>query len=102
MTARIAPGDRRQIGLLATVVSRVAGRVMRTGPPNIFTTLSRHRRLFLPWLRFAGRLMPRGRLPRADTEPVILRVAHRCGCQYALAHHERIAPRAGLTAEDVA
>jgi AhpD family alkylhydroperoxidase len=102
MTPRIPPGDRRQIGLIATVFSRIAGRVMRTGPPNIFTTLSRHRGLFLPWLLFAGRLMPRGKLPRADTELVILRAAHRCGCQYEWSHHERIAQRVGLSAADVA
>jgi AhpD family alkylhydroperoxidase len=102
MTPRIPPGDRRQIGLVATVFSRIAGRVMRTGPPNIFTTLSRHRRLFLPWLFFAGRLMPRGKLPRADTELVILRVAHRCGCAYEWSHHERIAQQVGLSAADVA
>ena len=102
MTPRIPPGDRRQIGLVATVFSRIAGRVMRTGPPNIFTTLSRHRRLFLPWLFFAGRLMPRGKLPRADTELVILRVAHRCGCEYEWSHHERIAQQVGLSADDVA
>jgi AhpD family alkylhydroperoxidase len=101
MSPRIPPGDRRQIGLVASVISRVAGRVTGTGPLNIFTTLARHRRLFLPWLMFAGRLMPRGRLPRADTELVILRVAHRCGCEYEWAHHERIAQRVGLSAEDV-
>ena len=102
MTPRIPPGDRRDIGLVATVIARIAGRVMRTGPPNIFTTLSRHRRLFLPWLFFAGRLMPRGKLPRADTELVILRVAHRCGCAYEWSHHERIAQQVGLSAADVA
>jgi AhpD family alkylhydroperoxidase len=102
MTPRIAPGDRRQIGLVATVFSRIAGRAMRTGPPNIFTTLSRHRGLFFPWLLFAGRLMPRGKLPRADTELVILRVAHLCGCEYEWSHHERIGQRVGLSAGDVA
>jgi AhpD family alkylhydroperoxidase len=102
MTPRIPPGGPRQIGLVATVFSRIAGRVMHTGPPNIFTTLSRHRRLFLPWLFFAGRLMPRGKLPRADTELVILRVAHRCGCEYEWSHHERIAQQVGLSADDVA
>jgi AhpD family alkylhydroperoxidase len=102
MTPRIPPGNRRQIGLLATVISRIGGRVIGSGPPNIFTTLARHRRLFLPWLRFAGRLMPRGKLPRADTELVILRVAHRCGCEYEWSHHERIAQRVGLSADDVA
>jgi alkylhydroperoxidase family enzyme len=102
MTPRIPPGDRRDIGLVGTVISRVAGRVTRTGPPNIFTTLARHRRLFVPWLMFAGRLMPRGKLPRVDTEIVILRVAHRCGCEYEWSHHERIGQRVGLSAQDVA
>jgi AhpD family alkylhydroperoxidase len=102
MTPRISPGDRRQIGPVATVIARIAGRVTRTGPPNIFTTLARHRRLFLPWLFFAGRLMPRGRLPRSDTELVILRVAHRCGCEYEWSHHERMGRRVGLSAEDIA
>ena len=102
MSPRIPPGGRRQIGLVATVISRVAGRVAGTEPLNIFTTLARHRRLFLPWLMFAGRLMPRGRLPRADTELVILRVAHRCGSEYEWRHHERIGRRVGLSAEDIA
>jgi AhpD family alkylhydroperoxidase len=102
MTPRIPPGDRRDIGLVGTVISRIAGRVTRTGPPNIFTTLARHRRLFLPWLMFAGRLMPRGKLPRIDTELVILRVAHRCGCEYEWSHHERIGQRVGLSRDDIA
>ena len=98
---RIPPGGRKEIGLLGVVVARVAGRVVGSGPPNIFTTLSRHRRLFVPWMWFAGMLMPRGRLPRRDTELVILRVAHRCACEYEWRHHERIAQTVGLTAADV-
>jgi alkylhydroperoxidase family enzyme len=88
---RIPPGSRREIGLVPTVIAAVAGRVTGSGPPNLFTTLARHRRLFLSWLWFAGRLMPRGRLPRRDTELVILRVAHNCHCEYEWRHHERIA-----------
>jgi AhpD family alkylhydroperoxidase len=83
------------------MIARIGGRTLGTGPPNVFTTLGRHRRLFLPWLRFAGRLMPRGRLPRRDTELVILRVAHRTGCEYEWRHHERIGQRVGLSADDV-
>jgi AhpD family alkylhydroperoxidase len=71
-------------------------------PPHVFTTIARHRRLFRKWLRFAGALMPGGRLPRADTELVILRVAHRCGCAYEWGHHERIGRRAGLSADEIA
>ncbi len=99
---RIPPGGRREIGPVAAVISAVGGRALGTGPPNVFTTLGRHRRLFLPWLRFAGRLMPRGKLPRRDTELVILRVAHRTGCEYEWRHHERMGRRAGLSAEMIA
>jgi AhpD family alkylhydroperoxidase len=69
--------------------------------PNLFATLARHRSLFRAWLVFAGALMPRGRLPRADTELVILRVASSCGCEYEWRHHERLAQAVGLTADQV-
>ena len=45
--------------------------------------------------------MPRGTLPRADTELVILRVAHNCGCEYEWRHHERIGPAVGLSEAEV-
>ena len=99
---RIAPGRRADVGLVAWTISLVAGRVAGTGPPNLFLTLARHRRLFRGWLRFAGRLMPGGRLPRRETELVILRVAHLRSCRYEFDHHVRLGRRAGLTREDIA
>lgn len=101
MPARIPPGGRSEIGLMNTFVARVAGVAMGTAPPNIFTTLGRHRGIFRKWLRFAGALMPGGRLPRADTELLILRVAHNTGCDYEWQHHERLARLTGLSAADV-
>ena len=102
MTApRVEPGDRRAVGLVNWGIARVAGRVNRTTPPNVFLVLGRHRRLFRGWLRFAGRLMPGGRLPRADTELVIVRVAGLRRCDYELDHHRRLARRAGLAEADV-
>jgi AhpD family alkylhydroperoxidase len=102
MTARVGPGTPRQIGPLGVLISRAAGRQMGTAPPNVFTTLARHRRLFWRWLLFAGALMPGGRLPRIDTELVILRTSHLCGCDYEWDHHERLGRRAGLAEADVA
>ncbi|KAA8966915.1 MAG: carboxymuconolactone decarboxylase family protein [Mycobacterium sp.] len=64
---------------------------------HLFTTLGQHRRLFWTWLPYSGALL-RGRLPRADTELVILRVAHLRGSAYELQHHRRIARRRGLGA----
>jgi AhpD family alkylhydroperoxidase len=100
-TPRISPGSRRDIGVLASVIARVSGRVSGTGPPNLFLTLGRHRALFRGWLRFAGRLMPGGRLPRRETELVILRVAHLRRCSYEFDHHVHLGRRAGVMATDV-
>jgi AhpD family alkylhydroperoxidase len=99
---RIAPGGAAEIGRVNLLVARAIGATAGGGPPNIFTTLARHPRLFRRWLRFAGALMPGGLLPRDDTELVILRVAHNCGCEYEWRHHERLARVAGLSAEEVA
>jgi AhpD family alkylhydroperoxidase len=99
---RIPPGGRREIGVVNAVIARVLGAATGGPPPAIFTTLARHRRMFRPWLRFAGRLMPFGVLPRRDSELVILRVAHLCQCRYEAAQHERLARAAGLSGADIA
>ncbi|HEY2333700.1 MAG TPA: carboxymuconolactone decarboxylase family protein [Solirubrobacterales bacterium] len=99
---RIAPGDRRQLGWVNFALAWITGLVTRSRPPHIFTTLGRHRGLFRRWLWFAGGLMPGGKLPREDTELVILRVAHNAGSEYEWAHHERLGRRAGLTDAEIA
>ena len=98
---RIAPGTTADIGRVNWLITRAIGLATGGRPPNVFTTLARHRGLFRRWLFFAGRLMPGGKLPRADTELVILRVAHNCDCAYEWGHHERIARRAGLTTAEI-
>lgn len=100
-TPRIGPGSRRQIGLVNAGIARILGIATGGPPPRIFTTLARHRRLFRRWIRFAGALMPGGRLPREDTELVILRVAHNTGCEYEWSHHVRIGRKAGLSREEI-
>ncbi len=99
---RIAPGNRRQLGWVNYAITRIAGRVVGARAPRIFTTLGRHRGLFRRWLWFAGGLMPGGKLPREDTELLILRVAHNTGCEYEWSHHERLGRRAGLSEEEIA
>ena len=101
MTARITPGRRPDIGLLNAAVARGMGLVAGTNPPHVFTTLARNRRLFRRWLVFAGALMPGGRLPRPDTELLILRTAHLCGSDYEWQHHSRLGTAAGLTGVDL-
>lgn len=102
MTPRIPPGTLREIGPLNAAITRVLGLATGGPPPNVFTTLARHRSLFRRWLVFAGGLMPGGVLARAETELVILHVAQRMGSDYEWAHHERLGLRAGLTAEAIA
>src|SRR3954453_9660542 len=97
MTARIPPGTRRQTGIVNALIARVIGLGAGTqGPPALFTTLARHRRLFRPWLRVAAGLRPRGERPRAAAALVILRVATLRDSPYEWTQHERIAPRVGL------
>lgn len=98
---RITPGGRREIGLVNLVFARIAGRVTGGPPPNIFTTLGRQRGLFRAWLWYSGKLMPGGKLPRRETELVILHVAALRECAYEQGHHRRLGRRVGLTAEQV-
>ena len=99
---RIAPAQPRELRPLARLVARIAGRVSGSGPPNIFTTLGRHPRLFRAWLRYSAHLMPFGQLPRRDTELVILRVAWQCRSAYEWQQHVLIALRVGLTPDEIA
>jgi alkylhydroperoxidase family enzyme len=99
---RLAPGRRADVGAINWVVASIAGRVAGTGPINIFTTLGRHRWLFRRWLVFAGALMPGGKLPRADSELVILRVAANCASHYEWHQHVLLGLRAGLPADRIA
>jgi AhpD family alkylhydroperoxidase len=95
---RIPPGTRASNGLFNFGFALLAGRIMRTTePPHIFTTLGRHRGLFRRWLFFAGGLMPGGKLPRRDTELVILRVSARTGAEYEADHHRPLARRAEVS-----
>jgi alkylhydroperoxidase family enzyme len=99
---RIAPTRPHELGPLARIVAEIAGRVTGTGPANIFTTLGQHPRLFRAWLRYSAQLMPFGKLPRRDTELVILRVAWQCRSAYEWHQHVPLALRVGLTADEVA
>jgi len=100
--ARITPGTRRQIGWVNAGIVKAIGLATGGRPPNVFTTLARHHGLFRRWLWFAGGLMPGGKLPRAETELVILRVADNSGCDYEWGHHERLGVRAGLSEAEIA
>lgn len=92
---RIPAGGLRELGLINWLFAKAGARTVRAPEMHLFTTLGQHRRLFWAWLPFSGALL-RGRLPRIDTELVILRVAHLRTCEYELQHHRRMARQTGL------
>jgi AhpD family alkylhydroperoxidase len=95
-TPRIAPGGFAALGPVNWLICRVVSRAAGTPDAHLFSTLGRHRRLFRGWLRFAGRLMPGGKLPRYETELVIIRVAYLRQCRYEMDHHVRLGRRVGI------
>ncbi|UUI67332.1 carboxymuconolactone decarboxylase family protein [Aeromicrobium duanguangcaii] len=94
---RVRPGRLRQLGLVNHLLAKVLSRGAGVREAHLFTTLGRNRSLFRFWLAYSGALMLGGRLPRRETELVILRVAHRCDSDYERRHHLRLGRRAGLT-----
>lgn len=100
---RVLPASSQELGRVNAALVALSGRVAKTdGPLNLFATMGRNRALFRRWLLFAGKLMPRGGLPRIDTELVILRVSHRTGAEYEAVHHRGMGRRAGLSPEQIA
>ncbi len=95
--ARIPSGRLRQLGPVNWVLAKLGARTMRVPEMHLFTTLGQRQALFWGWAIYNARLL-RGRLPAADTELVILRVAHLRSSEYELQHHRRIARRRGLDA----
>jgi 4-carboxymuconolactone decarboxylase len=95
--SRIPSGGFRELGLINWLVAKVGARALRLPEMHLFTTLGQHKRLFWTWVPYSAALLL-GRLPRADRELVILRVAHLRSCEYELAHHRPMARRRGLDA----
>jgi AhpD family alkylhydroperoxidase len=97
--ARIPAGGFRKLGPINWVVSKIAAWVIGAPRMYLFATLGQHKLLFQIWFLF-GAILYAGRLPRPDTELVILRVAHLRDCEYELQQHRRFGARRGVP-EDV-
>jgi alkylhydroperoxidase family enzyme len=92
---RIPPGRFRQLGPINWVIAKLGARTVGAPEMHLFTTLGQRQLLFWAWAFYGARLL-RGRLPIADTELVILRVAHLRGSEYELQHHRKMGRRRGL------
>jgi len=94
---RIPSGRLRQLGPINWVIAKLAARKMRAPEMHLFTALGQRQFLFWAWSIYGGRVL-HGRLPRVDTELVILRVGHLRSSEYELQHHRRMAREEGLDA----
>jgi AhpD family alkylhydroperoxidase len=92
---RIPAGGFRDLGLINWILAKSAARTVGAPQMHLFATLGQHKRLFLAMMPLSALLL-RGRLPRADTELVILRVAYLRGSEYELQHHRKMGRRRGL------
>jgi alkylhydroperoxidase family enzyme len=99
---RLGPVPARSLGMLGWLAATAAALATRGERPRVLTTLARHRRLFRWWLPFAGSLLLRSELPRADVELVVLRTACNCRSWYEWAQHVALAERVGLPGPVVA
>lgn len=95
--ARLAAPPVAERGWLFRLVSRVARRFGRQEVPDVITVLHLNPRLFWPWIFFASRLMPGGRLPARVRELIILRTAWNCRSRYEWGQHVDIGLRCGVT-----
>lgn len=98
---RVEPAGLRGLGIVNFVLGRLLSRGAGVREAHLFTTLGRNGLLYRAWLAFSGALMLGGKLPRRETELVILRVAHRCDSDYEWQHHVRLGTRAGLTPDEI-
>lgn len=78
-----------------------AKRVTKGRSYRFMEVLSISPRLFLPYLLWNSRVMPRGKLPRKQTEAVVIRTAWLCGSKYEWTQHTAIGRGVGLTKEQV-
>jgi alkylhydroperoxidase family enzyme len=95
---RIPPARFRDLGLINWFLAKSAARTVGAPEMHLFTTLGQRRLLFWAWAFYGARLL-RGRLPGADTELVILRVAHLRNSEYELQHHRKMGRRRGVNDE---
>lgn len=98
---RIPPPPPSERGLMFRGISHLSRFLGRSQVPDVFSVLQINGRLFWPWLLFASRLMPYGRLDARTRELIILRTAWNCRSRYEWGQHLEIALRSGANDNDI-
>jgi 4-carboxymuconolactone decarboxylase len=88
--------------LLSRLITAIAKKITKGRSYNFMRVLSINGRLHIPYLIWNSRVMPRGKLPRQQTEAVILRTAWLCGSEYEWTQHKAIGRGVGMTPEQIA
>lgn len=95
---RVPPLSSARVPIAARFVMAVIRRVEKTTQNySVFTTFARLGSIFPAHMVFLSQLLKRGRIPQAEKEIVILRVAWRLGCVYEWGHHVEMAKRLGVS-----
>jgi alkylhydroperoxidase family enzyme len=100
-SARLQPLENRELGLFRRFSLFVIVKVGKAYSTNLFRTFFRNFRVYFPFARFNAKLMPKGQLPRRQTELALLRVGWLTRSYYEWSHHCDIGMRAGLTVQDI-
>lgn len=66
----------RALGPIGWIAARAGARAIRAPRFHLFDVIGQHKLAFLAFLPYSGVLLNWGKLPKRDTELVILRVAH--------------------------
>lgn len=77
-------------------------RANASGAGNVLATMLHHPELTAAYLPFNAYLLTASTLSPRMREVALLRVVHRCSCDYLWSHHLPLAERAGLSDSDVA
>ena len=110
---RLAPippgqwGEDARAALANAYSDDVAARLLSTEPgsrpmPNALSTLMHHPALAGPFLTYNNVLLQKPALDPRARELVVLRVAWRTRSRYEWVQHLRLAPRVGITPEEIA
>jgi alkylhydroperoxidase family enzyme len=88
-------------GLRSRLIIKSAKVITRGRAFNFLRVLSVDGRLVIPYLLWNARLMPRGKLPRKQTEAVVIRTSWLCRSEYEWMQHQALGRGVGLSREQV-